>query len=141
MWDLSKLAVIISLLVLAGLFWWLPTALVVPAIKLVGDYHKIPDYYIEDFRVIEMGVSGRPKYVLRAERMIHYPHQQRTQLQNPQLTEYGGGPVTHSDADRGWISRDGKHLLMAGHVTINRGRGTHFTGANIATQRINIHLR
>ena len=141
MWDLSKIAVFVSLMFLAGLFWWLPTALVGPAIKLVGDYRQIPDYYIEHFRVIEMGVSGRPKYVLRAERMIHYPHQKHTQLQDPKLTEYGSGPVTQSHADRGWISRDGKHLLMMGHVIVNRGRGTNFTGANIATQRINIHLR
>lgn len=141
MWDLSKLAVLIGLLFLSGLFWWLPTALVTPAINISGLYQNIPDYYINHFKVIEMDTSGHPKYVLRAEQMVHYPHAKRTKLIAPRLTEYGPDGITHSRARTGWISRNGKRLLMQGDVNVVRSQGKNFVGANIVTQQINIRLR
>lgn len=141
MWDLSKIAILLGVLTLSGLFWWLPSALVTPAIHLTGLYRNVPDYYIEHFQVTEMDVNGRPKYQLQADKMVHYPHETKTQLVRPRLTEYGPGEVTRSSADTGWISRSGKHLLMLGNVTVNRSQGAHFVGANIVTQRINIVLR
>ncbi|MHB1951684.1 MAG: LPS export ABC transporter periplasmic protein LptC [Acidiferrobacteraceae bacterium] len=141
MWDFSKLAVFMSLLLLAGLFWWLPTALVAPAIRLTGLYRNVPDYFIRHFKVTEMDVQGRPKYVLRASRMVHYPHERRTKLIRPHLTEYTARGITKSRADTGWISRNGKHLMLLGNVHITRRRSPDSAGTHIATRQITITLR
>lgn len=141
MWDLSKLAVFMSLMLLAGLFWWLPTALVTPAIRLTGLYPNTPDYFIRHFKVTEMDRQGKPKYVLRASRMVHYPHARRTKLIRPRLTEYTRRGITKSRADTGWISRNGKDLMMLGNVHITHRQTSDSVGTHIATRQINITLR
>ncbi|MHB1515551.1 MAG: LPS export ABC transporter periplasmic protein LptC [Acidiferrobacteraceae bacterium] len=141
MWDLSKLAIFMSLLLLAALFWWLPAALMTPAIHLTGLYRNVPDYYIEHFKVTEMNAEGRPKYVLRAARMVHYPHARSTKLIRPRLTQFNASGVTRSRAQTGWMSRNGKRLLMLGNVRVTRSKSPNSVSANIATQRINIILR
>lgn len=143
-WDLTKVAVIVSLLLFTGLFWWLPNALVTPAMKLTGIQSRDPDYFIENFRMTAMSDRGRPKYVLQAANLMHFPNETATRMERPHLVQYDPteGPVqaTVTVADNGWISSDGKRLLMTGNVKVFRGEDPGFSGAELVTNELTVIL-
>ncbi len=49
--------------------------------------HKM-DYYLKNFTTTLMGEDGKPDKVLRAKRMIHYPDDDTTELDEPHITMF-----------------------------------------------------
>ncbi len=137
-WAMTKAVIIISLLFFTGLLWWLPNKLIEPAMQMTGAERRDPDYFIENFTVTAMDERGDPRYKLSAQRLVHYPNEQRTRLDRPRLRQFTDDTVT--TADRGFISDDGKALLMSGNVHVNRAHGGGYTGAEISTNELNVFL-
>lgn len=137
-WAVTKVVIVISLLFLTGLFWWLPEQLIQPAMEMTGE-RSDPDYFIEDFVVTAMDERGQPRYELRAARLTHYPNNQQTRLERPRLRQFDQNTVT--TADRGFISGDGKTLLMRGNVRVNRAQaGAGSAAAEIITNELSVLL-
>jgi lipopolysaccharide export system protein LptC len=137
-WAVTKAVIVISLLFFTGLLWWLPSQLIEPAMQIAGSERNDPDYFIENFTVTAMDERGDPRYKLSAKRLVHYPNDQRTRLERPRLTQFTDDTVT--TADRGFISGDGKALLMSGNVNVTRPHGDGNTGAEIKTNELNVFL-
>ena len=53
-----------------------------------GSERHDPDYYIENFTAVGMDEQGKRRYVLEAERMVHYPDDDTALLDNPHVIEY-----------------------------------------------------
>lgn len=139
-WQLTKVVIAIALVLFLGLFWWLPDALVEPAMKLTGG-SKEPDYWVTNFSVTAMGDNGTPRYILRATSLTHYPGDESTRLERPQLVQYDDGkPPTVTVADTGRVSPDGKKLVMIGHVKIVREPDIGSAGGEVASNEITITL-
>lgn len=137
-WAVTKVVIVISLLFFTGLLWWLPGQLIEPAIQMTGAERSDPDYFIENFTVTAMDERGEPRYELSALRLTHYPNDQQTRLDRPHLTQFDEETVT--TADRGFISPDGKTLLMRGNVRVTRANGGGHAGAEITTNELNVLL-
>lgn len=137
-WAVTKVVIVISLLFFTGLLWWLPNQLIEPAMQMTGTERRDPDYFIENFTVTAMDESGDPRYKLSARRLTHYPNDQQTRLDRPRLTQYTDDTVT--TAERGFISDDGKVLLMSGNVRVIRAEGGGYAGAEIMTNELNVFL-
>lgn len=140
-WQLTKVVIALALVLFLGLFWWLPDALVEPAMRLTGTGSQEPDYWVRNFSVTAMGDNGTPRYVLRAESLTHYPGDESTRLERPQLVQYdqGGVPVL-TVADSGRVSPDGKNLRMTGNVKIIRGPETDQPGGEVASNEVTVTL-
>ncbi len=140
-WSFTKLVIVLSLLVFTGLFWWLPEALVEPAIKLTGINRSEPDYWIQGFTITTMNDQGRPKYFLRAQSLVHFPNEISTRIDRPYLVQYdqGNEPLV-TTADTGWVSPDGKQLLMTGNVKIARGSDPDFASAEMMSNKVTVTL-
>ena len=140
-WNFTKLIILVSLLLFTGLFWWLPEALVEPAIKLTGMGAGQPDYWVQQFTVTAMNDRGTPKYVLQAQNLVHYPSETATRIDKPYLVQYdqGADPLT-TTADTGWVSPDGKKLLMTGNVKIARGKDPDFADAEVMSNQVTVTL-
>lgn len=143
-WDLTKIVLLFGLLVFTGLLWWLPNTLVAPAAGLVGSKQPTPDYYIDDFTVTAMNDAGLPKHTLQAKALIHFPGNEKTRLERPRLVQYPQngteGPPVVTVSDTGWLSGDGKLLVMSGRVEVARGSGAGFGGAQVHTQQLTVSL-
>ncbi len=137
-WAVTKVVIIISLLFFTGLFWWLPNKLIEPAMQMTGAERTDPDYFIENFTVTAMDERGEPRYKLSARRLTHYPNDQQTRLDRPRLMQFDEETVT--TADRGFISGDGKTLLMKGNVHVTRAQVGGDAGAEITTNELNVLL-
>ncbi len=78
-----------------------------------------PDFSAEGTRLISFDERGRQRYELLADRIVHYPHTDVTELTNPRLRYDSGGPTVHLVAAHGEAYRQGEEILLRGDV---RGR-------------------
>lgn len=140
-WQVTKIAIALALVLFLGLFWWLPDALVDPAMKLTGTRPDEPDYWVRNFSITAMGDNGTPRYILRAASLTHYPGNESTRLERPQLLQYDehNTPIV-TVADAGRVSPDGKKLVMTGNVKIIRGRDRGSVGGEVASNEITVTL-
>lgn len=140
-WSLTKIILLISLLLFSGLFWWLPEALVEPAIRITGLNRKEPDYWIRSFNITSMNDAGTPKYRLQAEGLVHYPGDVATRVDKPHLVQYDQGPAPlTTTADTGVVSPDGKRIVMTGNVRIARGNDPEFSDAEVMSHQVTVTL-
>ena len=80
-----------------------------------------PAYFVEGLTLTALDEQGRPRHVLRSERLAHYDRDGRTELAQPSLTVYDGSePPWMISASSGWVSQKGDLVLLQGEVTIVR---------------------
>lgn len=100
-----------------------------------------PDYYIENFTAYGVDETGQRKYVLEAERMVHYPDDNTALLDKPHVIQYESGQTPkHVYADSGWMSMDGDEVLMTGNVRVISAEGEGTAPAVTTTDKLHINL-
>jgi lipopolysaccharide export system protein LptC len=82
--------------------------------------HK-PDYYIEKMIRNSMDKNGELRNILHAERVVHYPDDDSTELSKPRMEIYNGrSQPWHVVSDSGWVSSGNEVVLLKGDVEIWR---------------------
>jgi len=106
------------------------------------DRSEEPDYYIENFTAVGMDETGARRYVLEAERLVHYPDDGTALLDNPHVIQYEPGMAPkHTYAESGWVGPSGDEVLMTGDVRVIQGRGASSTGGVMKTQKLRVKLK
>jgi lipopolysaccharide export system protein LptC len=122
----SSLFPLLLMLALAAASLWLERAVQAPERDKSGKMRHDPDFIAEDFGITKMGVTGKPEYILSAERMQHYPDDESTSVVAPRLVQRhdNANPVVIR-ADRGLITKNGEEANFYGNVVVVReaGRG------------------
>ena len=141
---LEKISFILLFGVLGLLSIWLQFGLI-DREQVVFDGHERhdPDYYIENFTAVGMDEKGVRRYVLEAERLVHYPDDDTALLDNPHIIQYEeGAPPRHTYSESGWISSDGNEVLLTGNVrVIQKVSDKKGSGENtLTTDKMRIYL-
>ncbi len=98
-----------------------------------------PDYFVEDFTVTDMDIDGKLKQTLSAERMLHYPDDDSTELTDPHLIIYEeGAPPWKIKSETGWVSGDGQLVLLNGVVKIDRVAAPGVRPMHITTRNLRV---
>jgi len=98
-----------------------------------------PDYYVEDFSVTNMDIDGKLEQTLSAERMLHYPDDDSTELTRPHLVIYEEGvPPWKIKSETGWVSGDGQLVLLNGAVKIDRIAAPGIRPVHITTRDLRV---
>jgi lipopolysaccharide export system protein LptC len=122
----SNLFPLLLVLALAAGSLWLERAVQAPEGDKSRKLRHDPDFIAEDFGVTKMSASGKPEYILSAERMLHYPDDQSTDIVAPRLVQRRDDalPIVIR-ADRGQVSKNGEVASFYGDVVVVReaGRG------------------
>jgi len=101
-----------------------------------------PDYYIENFTAVGMDDLGERRYVLEAERMVHFPADGTALLDNPHVIQYEAGTAPkHTYAESGWVGPAGDEVLMTGNVRVIQGRGSSSGGGVMKTEKLRVRLK
>jgi len=140
---LPRAALLLIALILVALAWWLPNALVSPAVSLLElRARHDPDYVIENFTAAAMDERGQQKYRLIARKLVHYPDDLTSHLTEPRLTQFRPGePPVHTRSDTGLLTPDQKYLLMRGNVQVTQGPSTNsLGGGEIRTRELRVYL-
>lgn len=141
---LEKISFILLFGVLGLLSMWLQFGIIEKEkVEFDGKERHDPDYYIENFTAVGMDEKGIRRYVLEAERLVHYPDDDTALLDNPHIIQYeDDAPPRHTYSESGWISSDGNEVLLTGNVrVIQNVSGDEDSGQTVlTTEKMRIYL-
>ncbi|HTJ97079.1 MAG TPA: LPS export ABC transporter periplasmic protein LptC [Rhodocyclaceae bacterium] len=110
---LFPLAIMITL---ASLTFWLERATQADLGNVAAKRHD-PDYIVEHFTVKRFGLQGELQNTLRADRMVHFPDDDSTDVTNPDMTYHTGRP-THITAEQASVDSGGKTIILNKNVKV-----------------------
>lgn len=112
---------LILLALLAVLTFWLDRKVQPSGRAADGATRHDPDFIIEGFSAVQMNPDGTRRYALSANRMVHYPDDNSTQLEAPRLIyyDYARAPVTVR-SDTADATEGGDHVYFHGDVQVVR---------------------
>jgi lipopolysaccharide export system protein LptC len=112
---------LLLLATLAALTYWLDHAVQMPAGSRNELTRHDPDYIAVNLSAMSMAVDGGIKNTLFATKMIHYPDDDSTFLQEPRLVSYSSGkaPITITSREA-LMSKDGNTVDFQNDVRVSR---------------------
>jgi lipopolysaccharide export system protein LptC len=97
------------------------------------------DYFLDNFTNTVMGVDGKPFRRLSADRMLHFPDDDSTELTKPNVTLFQeNAPPWQIRSEQGWLSGDGNLLLLKGTVIIDREQAPGVRPIHIVTRNLRV---
>lgn len=137
----EKFITIIAFVALGSLSLWLQLDILTDKPDTEQLLTHDPDYYIKNFTAIGMDQDGEKRYVLEAERMVHYPDDGTALLDNPHIIQYEANkPPRHTYSESGWMSANGDEVLLTGNVRVIEKRGQQSGGGVMTTEKLRILL-
>jgi lipopolysaccharide export system protein LptC len=98
-----------------------------------------PDYIITNFTSITYDRDGKPINMLSAERMVHYPDDDTTELYAPNVVQTKPAqPRILVTAARGAVSADGEELFLYDNVVLVREASGEQPEARLTTSFLHI---
>jgi len=100
-----------------------------------------PDYYIENFTATGLDKNGARRFVIKAKRFAHFPHDDTALLDFPEITQFQEGLAPrHTYADSGWMNSTGDEIIMTDNVRVVVESTEDSAGGTIKTKRLRILL-
>lgn len=91
-----------------------------PARPDIGKRHD-PDAIIENFSAIKLNEQGAPHFIMASKKLLHYPDDDSTILEEPHLTSLTTErPAIHAIAKRGTVSGKGDEIFLHENVEVLR---------------------
>lgn len=124
---------------LALLSWWFQDIWKeAPIIQQQKDEH-FPDYFMENFTLTSMDINGKPDYILRAVKMLHFADDNSSELEQPRiqfLNEKGDWTIT---AEHALILEDSNLIQLKHNVQLSRNASPQQTPLLIDTDFLSIN--
>ena len=80
-----------------------------------------PDFIVNNFSAMTLNELGTPRFIVAAQKMVHYPDDSTTILEAPRLTSLSpGSPTLYASATSGSISGKGDEIFLRDDVKITR---------------------
>jgi lipopolysaccharide export system protein LptC len=139
--HIERLVLLGVLGVMAGLGIWMQVNLLEPAeTETAAPLSNEPDYYIQNFTATGRDEAGIV-YVLKAQRLTHYPSDNHNLLDKPHLVQYQEGkPARQATSESGWMAGDGSEVLLTGNVEVTQFRNDEDPGSVTRTKRLTVRL-
>ena len=98
-----------------------------------------PDYLIANFTTTSYNRDGAAESVLSADRMVHYPDDDSTELLRPHVVQTRPNePRMTVSAERGAISRDGDDIFLYDNVVLVRAADKESPEARMTTSFLQV---
>lgn len=108
------------LLLLAATYWLNQKVQPVPPKPDDSKRHD-PDFIVDNFAATSLNEQGLPRFMMSAKKMVHYPDDDSTHLEAPQLKSYfADQPTIAAYAKTGEISSKGKDVYLRDDVRLIR---------------------
>jgi lipopolysaccharide export system protein LptC len=112
---------LLPLLLLLAAIYWLNQQVQAPAAGTQGNLRHDPDYVMDNFIATSLDEHGKIRFVMSAKKMVHYPDDDTTYLEAPQLASMTAEhPPMRMTALNGEISHKGNEVFLRNDVTIVR---------------------
>lgn len=108
------------LLLLAATYWLNLQVQPLPARPDNSKRHD-PDFIVSRFSATTLDDHGLPRFLMTAQKMTHYPDNDSTHLDEPQLASFfPGRPTIYTSARRGEVSSKGEEVFLRDGVRLVR---------------------
>lgn len=108
------------LLILAAAYWLNQQVRPLPSDSSDEASHS-PDFIVDKFTATTYDEQGSPRFIMVAEKMIHYPDDDSTHIKEPKLTSFfPDRPMIYTTARRGEISSKGEEVFLRDDVRLVR---------------------
>jgi lipopolysaccharide export system protein LptC len=125
------------LIILAASQWVVETS--DPAALDIPKESHNADFFLENFTNTIMDAEGKPYRRLTADRMLHFPDDDSTELSNPYIILFVENlPLWEIRSESGWLSGDGSLLLLNGPATLDRAASPAGEQLNIITSNLRL---
>lgn len=111
---------LLPLLLLLAAAYWLNLQ-VQPLPQIQGQQRHDVDYVVDNFSAVTLNLQGNPRFTLAAEKLWHYPDDDTTHLQMPQISSlFADRPPVVTSAQTGTISSKGDDVYLYDEVRVVR---------------------
>jgi lipopolysaccharide export system protein LptC len=112
---------LLPLLLLLGAAYWLNLQVQpLPGKPDSGKRHAA-DFIVSRFSATTLDEQGAPRFLMTAQKMTHYPDNDSTHLEDPQLASFfPARPTIYTSAKRGEISSKGEEVFLRDEVRLVR---------------------
>ena len=111
----------LPLIFLLGAAYWLNLQVQPLPPKADNSKRHDPDFIVNNFSAMTLNELGTPRFIVAAQKMVHYPDDSTTILEAPRLTSLSpGSPTLYASATSGSISGKGDEIFLRDDVKITR---------------------
>ncbi|MHB1236011.1 MAG: LPS export ABC transporter periplasmic protein LptC [Gallionella sp.] len=130
---------LLPLLGLLGATYWLDQQVQpVPAKPDASKRHD-PDAIMENFSATKMNILGVPSFVIAAKKMLHYPDDDSTTLDDPHIDMLSAeNPTVHVVAKTGTVSSNGDEIFLHDKVEVTRDASARQDELTLHTEYLHI---
>jgi lipopolysaccharide export system protein LptC len=130
-------------LVLAGLMalltFWIYQTVEEQGPKIDGSNRHDPDYIMQNFVTTQTDANGKLRYLLAANKMMHFPDDDSTELEQPKFTQYATDkPYTKIKGNRANVSSDGEEIEVLEDVMVVRQASAEKGEMQVFTDKLTI---
>lgn len=112
---------LLPLTALLGATYWLNQQVQPEIIHADSKQRHDPDAIVENFTATKMNDQGVPHFILAANRMLHYPDDDSTTLEEPRITMLSAEhPALHAASRNGTVSSNGDEIFLRDQVVLTR---------------------
>jgi len=133
---------LVLLTLLASLTFWLDSSVQSAPAFLNGSLRHEPDYLVEKFVAVSMSREGAPHYTLSANKMLHYPDDDSTHLEQPVFVSndplHSDQPQFRVNADQAKLSSDGENVYLSGNVVVKKEAMAGSGALTVSTQFLHL---
>ncbi len=105
----------------AAITVWLDRQVQAPETTRDGRSRHDPDYEAENFSTTRTGPDGLPRYTLSAQRMVHYPDDDTTDLVAPRIVSFSkSSPTVTATSKKATLSSNGENVYLIDDVRLVR---------------------
>ncbi len=98
-----------------------------------------PDYIVSNFTTTTYNRDGAPLSVLSADKMVHYPDDDSTELLAPRVQQTGPDePAITVTAERGALSGNGEEIFLYDNVVLVREASAQKPAARMTTSFLHV---
>lgn len=109
------------LLALTGLTFWLRVATELPELRHDGKHRHDPDYIVSDSTLRKFDLTGKLKYTLKADKIVHYPDDDSTDISKPNLIYFNPQkPPVSMRSEQGHVTNRDEQVDLFGDVRVSR---------------------
>ena len=134
MQRLREWSVLLPLLLLLGATYWLNQQIKPLPNVPDGKKRHDPDFIINNLSATTLNEQGLPRFILSAKKMVHYPDNDSTHLDELHLSSLSpDAPPVYTTARQGEISSKGNEVFLHDEVRLVRAADTTQSEMNLTT--------
>lgn len=123
---------------LAGLTFWLERFVSSQASVPNGSQRHDPDMIAQSAVQERFDHTGKRQYVLHAGRMVHYPDDDSTHVEQAHLDHYGQPEALSISSNQALVSSGGQTVVLTGNVQGRRAASATIPEYTFSTSRITV---